>query len=150
MALFAPAPAVAKIAAGLIKRHHPALGDAPVVYVFRTPAQRTKGRLVLGSARKVSGLNAFLAAMASGEPVDGDADHSFFVMEIAEEEWDEASRSERIALVDHELCHMGVDEDGRLFIRGHDLEEFIDVVRRHGLWREDVAEFASVCSAVPS
>lgn len=156
MGAFAPAPAVAEIATSLIVEHHGNLMGAPIVYVFIDPAPRVKGGIVLGRARVVKGLNAFLVALAGGE-VDvtddepSDEDHAFFAMEIAYEEWHEASDGQRRALVDHELCHFYIDpEEGKLSIRGHDIEEFGAVVRRHGLWRKDLEWFAAQCSAASS
>lgn len=144
---YSAAPEVADIAAELITEHHDHLTGVPIVYVFRSHAAKSNGRVILGRARRVNGLNAFLAMLAAGEE-DAD-DHTFFVMEIAHDHWCTAEHGERVALVDHELCHFDVDpDDGSLLIRGHDMEEFLAVVHRHGLWREDVAAFAAVCGAV--
>lgn len=151
MATYTPAPAAADLAAELIADHHTHLANVPIVYVHRDPTPKSKGREVLGRARRVTGLNAFLTALAAGEvdPDVVDVDYTFFVMELALEPWLAAGESARIALVDHELCHFAVDdEDGSLSIIGHDLEEFAAVVERHGLWRDDVRRFAGVCSTV--
>jgi hypothetical protein len=43
--------------------------------------------------------------------------------------------------VDHELTHCDVDEEGKLSLRPHDLEEFNVIVRRYGLWRAEVQLF---------
>lgn len=156
MTRYAPAPEVAETAAELINEHHSVLSVAPILYVFRAPALRTRGRVVLGTARKITGLAAFLADLAAGEVEDDidldDADvepedRSFFVMEVAFDEWARATAEHRRALVDHELCHFAIDDEGQLAIRGHDLEEFTAVVERHGLWRDDVRRFAGACSA---
>jgi hypothetical protein len=63
-----------------------------------------------------------------------------------------------VALVDHELCHAWAladqDEDNdeadpvKLSLRPHDLEEFSCIVRRHGMWREDIEDFVE--SAIKS
>lgn len=148
-----PAPEVATIAVRLIGDHHLHLAGVPIVYVFRSVAATSHGRVVLGKARRVTGLNAFLVALASGELDDVDdleeTDHTFFVMEIARDHWEPATDLQRKALVDHELCHFDVDDETRaLRIRGHDLEEFRAVVARHGLWREDLEAFAGVCATV--
>jgi hypothetical protein len=63
--------------------------------------------------------------------------------------------SHREALVDHELCHPRVmmDEDAgapkldelgkiRYFNARHDIEDFEDVVTRHGLWKNDLERMA--------
>lgn len=65
-------------------------------------------------------------------------------------EFDEAKKR---ALIDHELCHAQVcrDEEGEIKrdsrgrlccrTRGHDLEEFREIVKRHGQWKSDIQEF---------
>lgn len=151
--VYSPAPEVALVAGRLIADHHLHLAGQPIVYVFREPAARSRGKIVLGKARRVTGLNAFLVALAASDGAiedDGDEiDHTFFVMEIARPQWDDAPTEARAALVDHELCHFGVDDEtGQLSIRSHDLEEFNDVVRRHGVWRDDVAAFLGACATV--
>ena len=147
MSDYTPAPQVRRIADDLLLDHHTHLLGVEIRYVFVTPTPKSKGELVWGRARKVSGLSAFLAHdIPVDEIVDDEADWSFFVIEIARDVWDAIDQKARIALVDHELCHCDVaeDDDGnrRLVTRPHDIEEFRDVVRRHGLWRPDVAAFA--------
>lgn len=140
---------VERIATKLIKEHHPNLNrhDVPVFAVFRDPVAKSKGRVVLGSARKISGLAAALFGLAHQDDL-GDDPVDFFVIEIGHKTWEALSPKGRIALVDHELCHLDVDvpldehDDRKLIMRGHDLEEFYAVVERHGLWRENVKAFA--------
>lgn len=138
-ATYRPAPAVAKLAERLIQQHHRHLLGHRVEYVFRSEAQSSGGRIVLGTARKVSGLNALLANLDDG------TDDPLFVIEIAEDTWDLLDDRQRTALVDHELCHCTVGEtkdgDQVLKIRGHDVEEFRDIVERHGLWKPDLTRF---------
>jgi hypothetical protein len=135
---YRPAPPVAAIADTLIGDHHPHLKDVHIVYLWRPKAASSKGAVVLGKARKITGLNAQLVAFASPEPL---AD---------EDTWETLTEAQRTALVDHELCHLGVDipekadKDRKLIILGHDLEEFAAVVERHGLWRPDVETFRAV------
>lgn len=149
---YRPAPPVAAIADQLIGDHHPHLKDVHVVYLWRPKASTSKGAVVLGKARKISGLNAQLVALARPEGSDEDAEVDFFAVEIAEDTWETLTEAQRVALVDHELCHLGVeiaedaDKDRKLVIRGHDLEEFAAVVERHGLWRPDVEAFQAVMS----
>lgn len=60
-----------------------------------------------------------------------------------------------MALLDHELCHAApslddetldvkYDERGRPVwrVRKHNIEEFTEVVERHGLWKKDLERFA--------
>lgn len=141
MTAYTYATEVGKIGADLIRKEpaHKPLRDVRIDYVFRPEATRSKGKLVLGKARLVQGLNAFLASEGANDP--------FFVVEIAKNTWDRLTEEQRRALVDHELMHFVVDEDAdgqpKLSMRGHDLEEFADVVKRHGFWRSEVASFSS-------
>lgn len=140
------APEVHAIAEEVIDDHHPHLANAPIRYVFRDTASVSRGRVVLGRARKVSGLNAYLVGLVGRERVDPPAD--FFVLEIAADEWQRLDIKQRVALVDHELCHLWVEEPAdplehrKLRIVGHDVEEFTEVIQRHGLWRPSVKAFA--------
>lgn len=148
---YEPAPEVAEIAGQLIVDHHPRLSAAPIVYVFRSVAQKSRGKHVLAKARRVTGLSSFLVALAGGEVDVEDplADYTFFVMEVAYDRWLTADLEQRVALVDHELCHFAIDDEtGEMRILPHDLEEFIAVVARHGQWSPDVAAFADVCATV--
>lgn len=141
MTYFTKADAPAKIAKKLIPKHHKHLEDKLIVYVFRDDMPKKNGKLVLGRAKIVSGLNAWLY---NGSP------EPFHMIEFTEEWWKRASEDQREALVDHELCHLEIeltpDEDtGELIekpkIRAHDVEEFTEILDRHGLWKSDVEEF---------
>jgi hypothetical protein len=151
-AAYYPAPHVAELATGLIAEHHSDLISAPIVYVFRSPASRARNRIVAGRALRVTGLRAFLVALAAGELPDDEAelmamDHTFYVMEIALDIWDQMAHAHRLALVDHELCHFRIDPDnGELKIQAHDVEEFVAVAARHGAWTPDIAAFVESCA----
>lgn len=145
MTEYSTAHAVREIAEELIPAHHSHLIEfgARIEYVWRDEAAKSKGKIVLGKARRISGLNAFLAR--EDRSVEGEGVQDFFVVEIAEDTWADLTPAQRRALVDHELSHCGVDwgEAGdletRLVLRAHDCEEFCSVVRRHGLWKPDLA-----------
>lgn len=142
------APEVESIARDLIKRvdQHKNLAHVRVEYVWRPDASKSKGRLILAKARKIGGLNAFLANVDAIDVVD-EPNQPFFVIEVAADTWEKLTADQRIALVDHELCHCVVDFDAdgnpAMSMRGHDLEEFACIVERHGLWASDVARFGS-------
>jgi Putative phage metallopeptidase len=69
-----------------------------------------------------------------------------FVVEIAFDAWEVLTERQRVALVDHELCHLVIEgtETGEIVrrIKGHDVEEFQVVAERHGAWKPDLADFA--------
>lgn len=148
MATYRYAPEVRNIAAPLIEAHHDHLKKIRIEFVFRSEAARSGGQLVLGKARKVSGLNALLSLPeAEIEDVDETTsdDQDFFVVEIAHDTWMWMEDKQRRALVDHELCHCRIeyDDDGalKLVVAAHDVEEFAAVVERWGLWKPDLTRF---------
>lgn len=139
---------VRKVANKIIAECHPHLHGVRIDYVFISKTDKegtpqpilSKGKTVHGRARKVSGLNAFLAQ--NDHTPDGE---DFFVMEISFYSWSLFTPEQRIALVDHELCHFALDEEsGTPTIREHDVEEFSEVVKRRGLWQEDVRQFVEI------
>jgi hypothetical protein len=115
--------------------------NVEVRYVWRDKHAKSKGGDVYGKARKISGLSAFLARAL-------DPDLGFFVIEIARDLWVHLEEHQQRALVDHELAHLIVtfnEDDGlSLSIRGHDLEEFFGVVRRHGAWRPEISTLSQL------
>lgn len=154
-AMWTSAPEVEELAAKLIETvdRHAFLADVRVDFVFIDQAPKSKGRLVLGRARKIGGLSAYLAdgVPRSGPNVDGfAARHPFFVVEISFDTWQELSDAQKVALVDHELCHCRVefDDGGECVLStvGHDVEEFACVVERHGLWSNGLTGLGRVMS----
>jgi hypothetical protein len=140
---YRPALEVERIADGLIADYHTHLRGIRIVYIFLAEAPKVKGRELWGRAKLVTGLNAYLA----GDEAETEA-QPFFVMEIAESWWHVLDEHQKKALVDHELHHFDVDiEESKLLIRPHDVEEFAGVVRRYGLWREDVKAFVGAAKA---
>lgn len=136
---------VEDIAIDLIQKYHGHLTDFDVhlEYVFVSKAPKRNGKEIWGQCRKVTGFNAHIAEQNGGEP--------FYVILISEPVWDILPQDKRTALVDHELCHAWAeanqkeDDDEidpvKLSLRPHDLEEFSAIVRRHGIWREDIDAF---------
>jgi hypothetical protein len=145
MTTYTTAPEVERIADRLIEEHHKHLVGIPIRYVFRDKAASSRGKLVLGKARKSTGLNATLVHLVRHDEPPDRVD--FFVIEIALDTWRALTDAQKTALVDHELSHCltevpdGLDDDVTLVLAGHDMEEFAAVVRRHGLWRSDLETF---------
>lgn len=105
--------------------------------------QDVDGRLVLGKCKKASELDREL--------------HRFdFVILLNRDFWQNprVSDAQRMALLDHELCHCGIscdergdpkrDERGRFVYRivKHSIEEFTEVIQRHGVYKADLETFA--------
>lgn len=137
---YSQAPEVKDVADDLIDLYHSHLATVRIDYVFVSETLREKGKDVWGRAKKVSGLNAWLAD--PGRDNAASVPDDFFVIEIAKAIWLQLDDKSRKALVDHELHHLDVDLDtGKLSLHPHDLEEFNGIVRRYGLWRADVEMF---------
>lgn len=128
----------------LIKENHPHLTDAKIALFWQHGwAEDADGKLVLGRASKANDLNRALH------------EHDFAI-ELNHEVFNSSNWTieQARALIDHELTHCEVkrdsdgaivtDEQGRTVyrIRKHDIEEFRDVVARHGLYKGDLEKFA--------
>lgn len=131
---YSEATEVELVARDIIQEHHPDLRayQHRITYVFRSEAAVSNGKQIWGKARKITGLNAYLAR--GGTP--------FFVIEIAADIWKDLEPNQKKALVDHELSHCYVTDEGDLQLLPHDIEEFGVIVHRWGLWRSDVEDFS--------
>jgi predicted metallopeptidase len=141
---FQKAHEVKEIAETLIDSYHPHLIGSDIEYVFVNPTPKSKGKDVWGRARKITGLNAYLAqkeGFLGGEP------SPFFVIEISKEIWDAIPAQSKIALIDHELSHCGYDDEkDAIATLSHDVEEFSGVVKRHGLWQSHLKQFVELAN----
>lgn len=143
---YSPAPEVEKIAREIIREHHKHLVNVQVRYVFRSIASKKNGRVVLGTARKVTGMSAYLANVGNALH-DTTPNTPFCVIEIAKDQWANLNPSQQKALVDHELCHLWVTSAGKISIRHHDVEEFREIIIRHGLWQPELEKFGADAAA---
>lgn len=124
---------VEAIAARLIEILKPELEGFEIRYIFSSENPKKDGREVSALARKVTGLNAYLAGCAEG----------FFVMEVGLPAWEMMTAGQKIALVHHELCHFGINEDtGNLWIIPHDIEEFTEIAKVHGSYHDGLIFFS--------
>lgn len=128
----------------LVRKHHGHLGPARIALAWCTSWKPdVDGRVILGQCKKASDLDREVA------PFD-------FVILLRRMFWasELVSDAQREALLDHELCHAQrkhdsrgepvEDERGRpvFRVRKHDIEEFTDVVKRHGCYKRDLETFA--------
>lgn len=139
------APEVKKIANELIPKYHSHLEEfnVRVDYLFMDKIPMKGDNEVWGQCRKITSLNAYLAAdkISGGDP--------FFVIIISEPIWDILPEKEKMALIDHELCHTSAeyqekdDEEPvlKISLKPHDMEEFSCIVKRHGMWRDSIKDF---------
>lgn len=133
-----------ELAGRIVNEHHPLLveHDVNIAFLMRDKAAKRGGRVVMGSASKAS---AKIQAL-TGQPIA-------FIIEIADEIWQDLKDPQKAALLDHELCHCVVEvEDGEVkySLRSHDLEEFNEIVLRHGEWKEDIRNFHEQLTLFPN
>ncbi len=120
---------VIELAQRIIRENHPRLLDARIGFLFRSEPGSSKGRMVIAQAKKIpASLKAVL-----------DLD---FIIWISRPDWLKYMPEQREALIDHELCHCGGSELDGWHIRGHDVEEFVEIIERHGLWQDDLMRTA--------
>lgn len=118
------APQAAEIARIIIPVLHDHLLNARIRYLFREQLS--------DCSAKASRAGAKLEFLAE---VD-------FLIEVNWTSWRHLSAEQRIALMDHELCHCGRDlEKEKYVLVEHDIEEFGSIVRRWGLWHHQLAKF---------
>ena len=127
---FENAPVVQDIARDLIPEHHFHLVEANIQYLFRNGTWYVNRKARAGNAEKCSGKVKHLTG------------HDFIIT-INAEIWPRLTDKAKVALVDHELCHCirnGDDEDGNPIwaTEPHTVEDFAAVIRRHGLWDEEL------------
>lgn len=116
----------------LLREHHGDLLAARFGMLFVEKAPKNKGAIVYAS------VAPFPAKM---QPFFGDEAYDY-LLTVSADVWNRATAAQRSAMLDHELCHCvgEEDDDGEMTwgTVGHDLEEFVAVVRRHGIWRRDM------------
>ena len=90
------------------------------------PKTLNKVKKVLGECKKVQPLEKLFC------PFD-------FLIIIYEPNCEGLTEDQMKILLWHELEHIGIDEDGEGFIVPHDVEEFDDIIKAHGLhWADNV------------
>ena len=128
---FAHAPEIERIAEKLIEILKPELEAFEIRYIFASENPRERGREVTALARKVTGLNAYLAGNSEG----------FFVLEFGRPAYDELEPAQVVAVVHHELMHFGISDEGQLWIVPHDVEEFNEIAATHGSYHDGLIRF---------
>ena len=126
---FTDAPDVQAMAVTLIGLYHEHLCEAKIKYLFRSGTWNKLKRETWGTAEKVGPKWKHLSGFD-------------FVITINKDIWDSnfsPNRAAVEALLDHELqhcCKTVNDKTGEplFYIQGHDVEDFVSIIRRNGLW----------------
>ena len=116
--------AIARILIPVLHSHLEEPLEARIVYLFREKLSK----------------KAAVASKAGAKLVYlGEVD---FTIEFDWTQWRTLTAEQRIALVDHELCHCAWDgEHEKWAMREHDVEEFGEIVQRWGLWQPRLKDF---------
>ena len=127
---YVEAKAVKAIAEAILRPFHADLVTARIGYLFRKEWKR-KGKTVRAKLSVASGWAQYV----------GKVD---FVMEVNWTVWRFLTAAQRIALIDHELCHAWQDLDsGAWKTAVHDIEEFLPIIERWGLWEPDLEKLGA-------
>lgn len=126
----------------LIAKYHPhlALVEHEIAVVFRDKATEKAGKVIMGSTSKATPLLEILT------------DKKFtyrFIIEIGADVWqNELDNTQQLALLDHHLCAMKVEDDGqgsrKYSLRPPDFVGYKEEVERWGMWRPMDDETLSV------
>lgn len=111
------------------------IGEVKIVCVRRS--KRFPDRPgTIARIEKITGLRAWLYSQTNGEQAP------FFLIQIVVPNWEVLEPNQQIAVLDHEICHIDLTELGELTIRDHTIEEFPEIVGRHGSYHEGLQMFA--------
>jgi hypothetical protein len=120
----------------LVGEAHPHLVDImdDIIVIFKEKASRKGGQPVLGKTSKAPALISLL----------GERDYQF-VIELAADTWNQLDDTQKKALLDHQLCFIGGEEDEKTaemkyYLTAPDISYFSDEVDRNGHWRPDLSE----------
>ena len=125
-------PNIQEQAWDLIAKRHPGIGGClnkgELVVVFRDKASKSGGQVVLGASKKAQPLVNAL----SGE-------NYIFILEVAQDQWQELSSSQREALLDHLLCGCSAEEDPKtgdwkFSVVKPDVTAYRRNVEEYGMW----------------
>jgi predicted metallopeptidase len=133
------AESVADMAKELIRKHHSELVNTKIAYLFKNKPIKSRGREVIAFVSKCSGIVKVLSE------VD-------VVMIVSYPAYQPLSDKHKLAVIDHELTHLLVDEDStgapKVKLLAHDVEEFSAIIERHGLYQEDLVKLGRVIQTV--
>lgn len=115
---------IENMAKELIAHHHSHLATARIAYLYCNKEKKSQGRVTFATAGKLSPKAKALCEYD-------------FVITIYHPTWVKLSDEEQKIVLDHELCHLMVDDDDesgetKYSIIPHDFEEFGEILQRYG------------------
>ena len=138
---------------------HAHLIDADIRVMWASAAFSKKGRTVVGQAEQVAfRAGGWQKARMEQQMMDWFGDVPAYIITLAADYCSQCSDADFCALVEHELYHIAQAKDQygalkftqegspKLEMRGHDVEEFVGVVRRYGA-SPDVQELVDAANS---
>ena len=117
-----------------IANWHPKLVDirTEIAIVFKDKAGKVGGKPGLGKCLKAPGILAVL----------GDKEYQF-ILEIGYDLWCALADTDKLALLDHLLCHITSEENEQngemsYSMRTPDVSYFSEEIERHGNWKKEI------------
>ncbi|PWJ88389.1 hypothetical protein C8D77_111112 [Mesorhizobium loti] len=168
--IFRPAPEIITWArqcfidegASLLNEDHKHLRSATLAALWTNVPNGRAGRSVIGQCeRGLPPAGKWLRGRIERQMLDWFGDIPDFLLTFDAGYCDTCSDAEFMALVEHETYHAGQERDAfgapkfrksglpAFAIRGHDVEEFIGVVRRYGADAAHVRELVDAANAGP-
>lgn len=133
----------------LFNEDHAHLAEADLEFMWASGAYPKAGRVVLGQAEQVAfRVGGWQKARMEQQMGEWFGRVPGFLITLAADYCVQCSDAEFCALVEHELYHVAQAVDGfgapkfteegmpKLMLKGHDVEEFVGVVRRYGASQE--------------
>lgn len=143
---------------------HQHLQDATLGVLWTNVPNKRQGRVVVGQAeigQPRGSMGKWPMARAEQQITEWFGEVPDFILTFDARYADQCSDEQFCAVVEHELYHCGqaldafgqpkFTQDGRpsFAMRGHDVEEFIGVVRRYGIVTPDVAALVDAAQSEP-
>lgn len=141
---------------------HAHLLDADLCFMWASSAFTKQGRTVVGQAEQVMfRAGGWQKARQEQQMIEWFGRVPSFLITLAADYCAQCSDAEFCSLIEHELYHVaqaldefgapkfGKDGMSKLTLRGHDVEEFIGVVKRYGP-SEDVRRLVEAAKSIPS
>jgi len=134
----------------LIASHHQHIVDseADIALIWLLKPSYSSGKLIVGKTKIASDEANALIGLTSKK-----SSGYQFVIYLDASAWEKFVPDQREALMDHLLCHAVAEleeqsERGnagwKFKLRKHDIEEFTEVVQRHGLYVKDLQDFVEI------
>ncbi len=149
--------------AGLENEDHAHLRFATLGALWTNATNARQGRAVIGQAEPGAprAMGRWAKGRAEQQVIEWFGEIPDFVLTFSAQYAAEASDDEFCALVEHELYHCGQERDAfgapkfrksglpAFTMRGHDVEEFVGVVRRYGADASGVRDLVEAASHEP-